>query len=464
MLDSCIEKRRNECSIFCDIDGVLLKHNDHSTSDSESNSTLPGHTQLKDLAAKNHRIILTTARNEKYRKEVEQLLRDKNIYYDDLLMSLPSGPRFLINDRKPSKLFTPQANAYEAKRDEGLQDFDVENVLRSNQEQIITDLSANSFAKTYLMEKNNKRFVRKHLFKTSDEKHYNVLKRQKNDLERFNFLVDGLCPQVYGECDSGLEYYYDMEYLPAYQILSDADEHLTKSKALESTLDILNTHIYSLSKPVVGTEWMRIFLNDKIYPKFDNFSMLNDEFRTIIESEKLLINGKENFGLRKIFDTLSYDKLSPANISVVHGDLTLENIMYNSETLDVKLIDMDGSRLFDAKELDLGKLSQSILSRYHLWKNAPGDKLVTDINLKRKAFVADDRYFINHDIEMSDALVDLWQPILQCSKHEVTRKAYFYMSTYFIRFVPFRMQLGKNHGVYALLMATTWLNKLISGD
>ena len=30
MLSNCLEKRRNECSFFFDIDGVLVRHSDHS--------------------------------------------------------------------------------------------------------------------------------------------------------------------------------------------------------------------------------------------------------------------------------------------------------------------------------------------------------------------------------------------------------------------------------------------------
>ena len=42
--------------------------------------------------------------------------------------------------------------------------------------------------------------------------------------------------------------------------------------------------------------------------------------------------------------------------------------------------------------------------------------------------------------------------------------AIFYMSTYFIRFTPFRISKGFNHGLFSVIMAVVWLNKLNFGE
>ena len=134
--------------------------------------------------------------------------------------------------------------------------------------------------------------------------------------------------------------------------------------------------------------------------------------------------------------------------------------MYNQSNLSVKLIDMDGSRLFDARELDLGKLSQSIFSRYGEWKTLASDQLVSGSDLVNKSFETDNSYFEVPDTKMAKVLLSEWQQILNVDEEEVFKKCCFYMSTYFIRFVPFSMQISKEHGIYALLMAVAWLNKL----
>ena len=42
----------------------------------------------------------------------------------------------------------------------------------------------------------------------------------------------------------------------------------------------------------------------------------------------------------------------------------------------------------------------------------------------------------------------------------LTKAGIFYMSNYFIRFIPFRLKVGKEHGIFAMIMAIVWLNKL----
>ena len=124
---------------------------------------------------------------------------------------------------------------------------------------------------------------------------------------------------------------------------------------------------------------------------------------------------------------------------------------------------MDGSRLFDAKELDLGKMSQSILSRYDEWKDLQNHELIYEIDTETKRFKTNGDFYSNDSEEVTKLLIEPWQEVLNETSDVVLKKAYFYMSMYFIRFLPFRLQLGKEHGVHALLMATVWLNKLL-GD
>lgn len=165
MLQDCINKRRRECTIFCDIDGVLLRHNDHSTNNVKDNICLDGSELLKKLKNDNHYIVLTTARSKKHQAGLEVLLTEKDIYYDELVTGLPSGPRVLINDHKPSKVFTSQASSYEVKRNKGLAGFEIEKIVSKNDTKIIKDLSANSFAKTYLIDHHGQQIVRKQIEK-----------------------------------------------------------------------------------------------------------------------------------------------------------------------------------------------------------------------------------------------------------------------------------------------------------
>lgn len=214
-----------------------------------------------------------------------------------------------------------------------------------------------------------------------------------------------------------------------------------------------------MSSEINSQKWIFDFLNEKIHPKFNSFSKMCKEFECLINSDVVFINEKKFKGLRAVFNELEYGDLAPSKIGVIHGDLTFENVLYNEEKSDFKFIDMDGSRTFDARELDLGKLSQSILANYSQWSMS--DDLIESIDVENKSFKCDSRFFDYDKDTLVTTLFNIWQDILNADDSIVVKKSFFYMSTYFIRFVPFRMQLGKNAGIFALLMATVWLNKTL---
>jgi hypothetical protein len=65
-----------------------------------------------------HYIILTTARPEGVRASTERQLHEAGIFYDQLVMGLPTGPRVLVNDAKPDGMKT--AHAVNLVRDTGI--------------------------------------------------------------------------------------------------------------------------------------------------------------------------------------------------------------------------------------------------------------------------------------------------------------------------------------------------------
>jgi hypothetical protein len=47
------------------------------------------------------------------------------------------------------------------------------------------------------------------------------------------------------------------------------------------------------------------------------------------------------------------------------------------------------------------------------------------------------------------------------SLQDVIDYGIFYMSSYFIRFIQFRRLVSKEHGMFSMIMAIIWLNKLL---
>jgi len=88
-------------TIFCDIDGTILKHT-HCFSDLKDNNPIALDGVLKKINewdSQGHKIILCTARKESGRKMTEEHLNNLGLCWDILLMGMTSGKRILINDK-----------------------------------------------------------------------------------------------------------------------------------------------------------------------------------------------------------------------------------------------------------------------------------------------------------------------------------------------------------------------------
>lgn len=115
-------------TVFLDIDGTIFgwsggDYEDFWYKEKDNGYLLPGvKEKFAEWALKDYHIVITTAREEKYRKITIEQLNYYGLWYNDLLMGLPNYVRVLINDRKPS---CESAFAYCIPRDKGLKDLDV---------------------------------------------------------------------------------------------------------------------------------------------------------------------------------------------------------------------------------------------------------------------------------------------------------------------------------------------------
>lgn len=122
--------------IRIDIDGVLLSHQgelsdiyDQTLLTLEGDEdaeleVLPGvYDKLDKWSRMGHKILLVTARKESMRKATEELLEHFAIPYDILIMGMPRGARYVINDKKSDGSNT--AYGVNVERDKGLEDVEL---------------------------------------------------------------------------------------------------------------------------------------------------------------------------------------------------------------------------------------------------------------------------------------------------------------------------------------------------
>jgi ribonucleotide monophosphatase NagD (HAD superfamily) len=113
-------------TIICDIDGTLIKHGmpNETSMDSYIPQLLEGTLdKLNEWERKGYKILLLTGRKESMRKVTEKQLSQLGIYYDQLIMGVGGGPRYLINDYKPDG--TEAAFAINVKRNIGIKDINI---------------------------------------------------------------------------------------------------------------------------------------------------------------------------------------------------------------------------------------------------------------------------------------------------------------------------------------------------
>ena len=87
-------------TIFIDLDGTIVKHCHKYSDINKSPKLLSGvRDALNCWDSFGHTIIIVTARKESSRKLTEKMLEDLLIPYDQLIMGITSGARYLINDK-----------------------------------------------------------------------------------------------------------------------------------------------------------------------------------------------------------------------------------------------------------------------------------------------------------------------------------------------------------------------------
>jgi ribonucleotide monophosphatase NagD (HAD superfamily) len=113
-------------TIFCDIDGTLVKHKKpiDSTSEDTELELLEGTLEkILEWDKKGYNIILVTGRRESTRESTKKQLSKIGIIYDQLIMGIGGGVRVVINDCKPDGEET--AKSITTIRDYGIKDINL---------------------------------------------------------------------------------------------------------------------------------------------------------------------------------------------------------------------------------------------------------------------------------------------------------------------------------------------------
>jgi ribonucleotide monophosphatase NagD (HAD superfamily) len=126
------EVSRRPAAFLIDIDGVIFAQKNRWQSGNhpinlnvETDLIESSRDQINACYTRGDRILLVTARPLAYRRETEAQLNKAGVLYHQLIMSLPTGKRILVNDRKPQESEVNTAIAINLTRDEGFGNIDL---------------------------------------------------------------------------------------------------------------------------------------------------------------------------------------------------------------------------------------------------------------------------------------------------------------------------------------------------
>ena len=115
-------------TIFCDLDGTLVKHPGDVTKITNPEyelEVLPGVKEfLYNIDVNRYHLVITTGRKESLREPTIKQLQRAGIIYDQLIMGFGGGDRILINDKKSGRL-DDTAFAINITRNEGVKNVKI---------------------------------------------------------------------------------------------------------------------------------------------------------------------------------------------------------------------------------------------------------------------------------------------------------------------------------------------------
>lgn len=213
-----------------------------------------------------------------------------------------------------------------------------------------------------------------------------------------------LAPRVLDYAVNGSNSYVEMEFygypaLADMYLFGDCNIGLWSQilDAVDHTVDEMTAFHPSSSDPQDLLVSMRMMYEEKTYRRLESV-LGDDQFRGLCGRE-VRINGKTCMGVQAVLSSLP-DLLQAARlyeqhqVSVIHGDLCLSNILYDRRNSLVRLVDPRGRfGLFDVygdPRYDLAKLSHSLEGDYDFILNGMfesqwvGDECTYAIHLDQK--------------------------------------------------------------------------------
>ena len=317
-------------------------------------------------------------------------------------------------------------------------------------------LKGGSLSETTLhLPKGGMPFVRKQVsIKTNREYGFQRWYSQLKRLQRYEYMYPGRYPKILDYGCGADNAYFDMEYIEdsvnLYQFLKnnkDSDQigslfyHLTRAMA----------DIHKVSLPSFESA-LPLYIHEEISQRLKD-CMSNNHFRLLTGHKYIYFQNMHVKGIYMRLDEykdifFKYYKNPCENFS--HGNMTLENILYQPKTGRIVFIDPYEENVIDSKLADYSQIMQSCDALYELYN-------------EHDSICKDNRILANAS-QIPDGLILFKNLFIDFLKKELSPEQYLVVRllqvSQFIRMLPFKMEIDPNKMMFFYGLASYLFDKI----
>lgn len=311
-----------------------------------------------------------------------------------------------------------------------------------------TKLKGGSLSGVYLIKDGGRKFVRKEVSLVENREYgfqrwYSQLKK----IQRYNYLFPGLFPNIlsYGMNDTTA--YFDMEYIEnavsAHTFICETKDYSKINKFFyKLTTAMHNMHSIQLKS---SKNSIHLYIQEEVYQRL-NDAKKNTKFSNFCRNKYITFNGVEvksfNHDLNRYVQCFEENYVNPVE-SFTHGNITLENLMYDEHADRVYFIDPYEENIIDSRLTEYSQILQSSNSKYELY-NSMSPRVI------KNGVVIDD--VINGRLNYFNNLFDTYL------KQKLTEQEYksvkLFEISQFVRMLPFKKEIDVNKMIFFYCLAS----------
>jgi hypothetical protein len=236
-------------------------------------------------------------------------------------------------------------------------------------------LRGGSLNSTCLHETSAGAFVRKTI-DTSTDREYGYVRwySQLKKLQRYNKLFPGLTPEVLDVGVNETGAYFDIEYIADSLDITklfvtdqlSTDQLPIMHNALWNAFDTIHSSTYNSNANA-----LQLYFVEEVEQKLKDARQFA-EFEQFFQLGEYEYNGVSTSGIQSTYDR--FKQLFTQQIEsecYVHGNPTLENIMYSLATNKITFIDLYEEGIVDSQFMDYSQVLQCSNSHYSILNNSP---------------------------------------------------------------------------------------------